>query len=73
VNPSYVLAVITGESSHILNINMKLTLMRLAAMLEQGETTVLRQRSCTTKLHTATENIAVTEGRSGYRETAGRQ
>jgi hypothetical protein len=28
--------------------------MRLAAMLEQGETTVLRQRSWTTKLHTAT-------------------
>ena len=37
-----------------LNITMRLTLMRLAAMLEQGETTVLRQRSCTTKLHTAT-------------------
>jgi len=32
-----------------------LTLIRLAAMLEQGETTALRQRSCTTKLHTATE------------------
>lgn len=25
-------------------------------MLEQGETTVLRQRSCTTKLHTAKKN-----------------
>jgi len=31
-----------------------LTLIRLAAMLEQGETTALRQRSCTTKLQTAT-------------------
>jgi hypothetical protein len=28
------------------------TLIRLAAMLEHGDTTVFRQRSCTTKLHT---------------------
>ena len=33
-----------------------LTLMRLAAMLEQGETTALRQRSCTTKLQTVTRS-----------------
>lgn len=46
-------------------ITMKLTLMRLAAMLEHGETTVLRQRSCTTKLHTATHNTAITEGTNG--------
>lgn len=46
-------------------ITMKLTLMRLAAMLEHGETTVLRQRSCTTKLHTATHNTAITKGSNG--------
>lgn len=37
-----------------------LTLMRPAAIVEQGETTALRQRSCTTKLQTVTRN-----GRNG--------
>lgn len=40
-----------------------LTLMRLAAMLEQGETTALRQRSCTTKLQTVTKERKKTRER----------